>query len=176
VALIQRKIKGRSRRPAKRSPFDVKRDSVRVHVRFSPQKIAGTWYESWIVEYSFHGRRIRERCNLLRKAKACAEAVATKLAHGELRALELRGEDRRIYLAAEAQLKGLKVRLDVAAREYGEAKRLVKDADLRSVASFYQKHARTKLKPITIPDLIQEMVKTLELDKRGDYHVRDLDV
>jgi integrase len=176
VALIQRKIKGRSRRPAKRSPFDVKRDSVRVHVRFSPQKIAGAWYESWIVEYSFHGRRIRERCNLLRKAKACAEAVATKLAHGELRALELRGEDRRIYLAAEAQLKGLKVRLDVAAREYGEAKRLVKDADLRSVASFYQKHARTKLKPITIPDLVQEMVKTLELDKRGDYHVRDLDV
>jgi integrase len=90
--------------------------------------------------------------------------------------LELRGEDRRIYLAAEAQLKGLKVRLDVAAREYGEAKRLVKDADLRSVASFYQKHARTKLKPITIPDLVKEMVKTLELDKRGDYHVRDLDV
>ena len=57
-----------------------------------------------------------------------------------------------------------------------EAKRLVKDADLRTVASFYQKHARTKLKPITIPDLVKEMVTTLELDKRGDYHVRDLDV
>jgi len=100
--------------------LDVKRDSVLVHVRFSPQKIAGRWYESWIVKCSFHGRRIRERRDSLRKAKACAEAVATKLAHGEMRALELRGEDRRIYLAAEAQLKGLKVRLDVATREYGD--------------------------------------------------------
>ena len=39
-----------------------------------------------------------------------------------------------------------------------------------------QKHARIKLKPITIPDLVKEMVSNLELHKRGDYHVRDWDV
>ena len=58
-----------------------------------------------------------------------------KLAEGDMQALELRGEDRRVYLAGQAHLKGLKIRLDVAAREYAEAKRIVKNADLRSVAS-----------------------------------------
>ncbi len=93
-----------------------------------------------------------------------------------MQALELRGEDRRIYLAAVAQIKGLKVRLDVAAREYADAIRLVKMADLRGFGSFYMKHGHAKLKPITVPDLVKEMISTLEQDKRGDYHIRDLDV
>jgi len=93
-----------------------------------------------------------------------------------MQALELRGEDRRIYLAAQAHLKGFKIRLDTAAREYAEAKRIVKNADLRTIATFYEKHARTKLKPITVPELVKELVKTLEMDKRGKYHVRDLEI
>ncbi|MGA2175097.1 MAG: hypothetical protein ABSH38_08970 [Verrucomicrobiota bacterium] len=176
MAATMQQPKGTRRKPARRPSFDVKRDSVRVHVRFSPQKIGRYWYESWIVEYSFRGERIRERCSTERKAKACADAAATKLAHGDMQALELRGEDRRIYLAAVAQLEGLQIRLDVAAREYAEAKRIAKNADLRNVAGFYQKYARTKLKPVTVPELVKEMITNLELDKRGDYHVRDLEV
>jgi len=176
MAASKRKGKGLHRKPGRRPSFDVRRDSAVVHVRFSPQKIAGRWYESWMVAYSFHGRRLRERCNTLRKAKASAEAAATKLAQGDMQALELRGEDRRVYLAGQAHLKGLKIQLDVAAREYAEAKRIAKNADLRSVAGFYEKHARADLKPITVPDLVKEMVEALELDKRGDYHVRDMEV
>jgi hypothetical protein len=37
-------------------------------------------------------------------------------------------------------------------------------------------HARAKLKPITVPELVKEMVEALELDKRGDYHLRDMEV
>lgn len=173
---MKRKNTGLKRKPAKRPSFDVRRDSVHVRVRFSPLHTDGLWYESWIIGYSFHGRRMRERRNSQRAATACAEAAATKLAHGEMQALELRGEDRRIYLAAKAQLKGLGIRLDVAAREYADAKRIAKNADLRGVASFHQKHAHTKLKPIAVPDLIKEMLNTLEQDKRGDYHVRDLEI
>jgi hypothetical protein len=93
-----------------------------------------------------------------------------------MQALELRGEDRRICLAAQAHLKGFKIRLDTAAREYAEAKRIVKNAALRTIATFYEKHARTKLKPITVPELVKELVKTLEMDKRGKYHVRGLEI
>ena len=174
MAAPKQQPKGTRRKPARRPSFDVKRDSVRVHVRFSPQKIGRYWYESWIVEYSFRGKRIRERCSTERKAKTCADAAATKLAHGQMEALELRGADRRIYLAASAHLKPLKIRLDVAAREYADAKKVVKNADLRTVAHFYQKFGRTQIKPITVPELVKEMTTALELDKRGDYHVRDL--
>lgn len=144
--------------------------------RFSPQKIGGLWYESWIVEYSLHGKRCRERRASLREAKACAEAAANKLAHGEMEALELRGEDRRIYLAAISHLTGRKIRLDVAAREFAETKDIVKDADLREVGRFFMKYSRQKVKPIAVPDLIKEFVSALARDKRSDYHVRDMEV
>lgn len=172
----KRKGTALARKPAKRPPIDIKRDSVRVRIRFAPVKIGRYWYESWIVQYSFHGRRVRERCNTEREAKVNAEAAATKLAAGEMDALELRGADRRIYLSAVAHIKDFDVALDAAAREYADAKRLAQNADLRTVAAFFHKYARIKLKPITVPELVKEMVKTLEQDKRGAYHIRDLNV
>jgi integrase len=167
---------GQKRKPAMRDPIEVKRDSVTVRGRFSPQKSKGLWYESWVIEYSFNGKRCRDRRNTERKAKACAEAAATKLAEGDLQALELRGEDRRIYLAAGAQIEKLKIRLDVAAREYADAKQIAKNADLREVARFYIKYVRTELKPITVPTLAKELISTLQRDKRGAYHIRDLEL
>jgi integrase len=145
-----------------------------VHVRFSPQKQGGLWYDSWIAEYSFNGKRCRERAKSEREAKTCAEAAATRLAEGDMQSLELRGADRRIYLAAREEIKSFDVSLEVAAREYAEAKRIVKKADLREVARFYTKYAQTKLTSITVPALVKEMTDALTADLRGDYHIRDL--
>ena len=101
----------------------VRVDSVTVTIRFSPQKVKGVWYDSWLVDYSLHGKRCRDRKQSFRKAKAWADSMATKLANGEMEAPDLRGEELRIYLAAKANLKGLKVSLDAATREYADAKR-----------------------------------------------------
>ncbi len=62
------------------------------------------------------------------------------------------------------------------ASEYADAKRLVENEDLRTVAAFYKQFARTKLKPISVPELVQVMIDTLSQDKRGTYHIRDLQV
>jgi integrase len=168
--------KGQRRKPGNRDRFEVKRDSVRVRGRFSPQKAGGLWYESWIIEYSIRGRRSRERRATLREAKACAEAAANKLAQGEIQALELKGEDRRIYLTAVSNLEGRNIRLDAASREFADAKKIAKDADLREVARFFSKYARNEVKAITIPALVVEFVSALERDKRSDYHVRDMNI
>jgi integrase len=167
---------GQKRKPAKRPTIKIPRGSATVRVRFSPVKIKGLWYESWIVAYSSNGKACRERAKSEREARTNAEAVATKLAAGDMEALELRGDDRRIYLAAREEIKSIDISLDVAAREYAEAKRIAENADLREVARFYTKYVRTKLKPITIPALIKEMTEALEADNRGDYHVRDLEI
>lgn len=160
------------KKPNKRS-FEVCRDSVRVRVRYEPLFAKGRWYDSWIVGYTVRGTRCKVRRKTERKARAVAESVVCKLAAGEIQALELRGEDRRIYLAALERLKAIKVKLDVAVREYAEAKALVEQADLREVSRFYAKYSRTKLKPITVPELIAEYVDSLKNDKRGEYHIRD---
>jgi integrase len=157
----------------KRPSLDVWRDSARVRVRFEPLRSRGRWYDSWVVDYTVRGKRCRARRRTQRKARALAEAVATKLAAGEIQALELRGEDRRIYLTAVARLKGLKIKLESAICEYVEAKEIAKNADLREVSRFYKKYSRTETKPITVPKLVAEYVDALEKDKRSDYHVRD---
>jgi hypothetical protein len=91
-----------------------------------------------------------------------------------MEALELGGVDHRIYLAAAAHLKSLKNRLDIAAREQVGAEKIVKKADRRTVAHFYQKFGRTQLKLVTVADVVEEMATALELDKRGNYLARDL--
>lgn len=168
--------KGSKRKPAKQAGFEVTRDSVTVTVSFSPVCIKELWYPSWLVDYYHHGRRVRERAKNRRAAKALADAVASKLAQGQMEALELRGADRRVYLAFRSHLKRFKQPLDAIAREYADAKRMANNEDLRTVAAFFKKFARTKLKPITVPELVKVMTKTLEQDKRGDYHIRDLEV
>jgi len=165
-----------TRKPAKRPPVFVKVDSITVTIRFSPQRAGGAWYNSWIVDYSLHGKRCRDRKKTFRNAKVWAEAVAIKLANGEMEALSLSGEDRRIYLASLENIKGLKIALDAATREYADAKRLVRNADLREVGRFFNKYAQRGIKRIKIPDLLKKFLADLAADNRGAYHIRDLEM
>ncbi|MDR3460079.1 MAG: site-specific integrase [Verrucomicrobiae bacterium] len=176
MARSANKGKQSNRKPAKRAPVLVRVDSVVVTIRFSPQKVNRTWYHSWIVDYSLHGTRCRDRKRTFRNAKTWANAIAIKLANGDMEALALTGQDRRIYLAALQNIKKLKVALDAATREYADTKRIVKNADLREVGRFYQKYAQKGLKKIKVPDLVKKMIADLEADKRGEYHLRDLEV
>lgn len=98
------------------------------------------------IDAAQHVLAYRERRNTARKARALADAVVAKLVKGELQALELTGEDRRIYLLSVENLKELGVGLDAATREYAEAKKICKNADLREVARFRQRYAQTELK------------------------------
>jgi integrase len=167
---------GRRRKPGKRPQVLVKVDSVVVRIRFSPRKTNGTWYDSWLVDYSMHGKRCRDRRNTFRKARTWANAAAVKIANGEMKSLQLNGDDRRIYLASRENIKGLNVSLDSATREYADSKRLVKNADLREVSRFYNRYAQKGIKAIKVPALIEKLVADLEADGRSDYHVRDMEV
>jgi integrase len=160
----------------RRKPVLVKAGSVVVKIRQSPLVINGKKYPSFIVDYYANGRRYRERRNTARKARALADAVVAKLVKGELQALELTGEDRRIYLLSVENLKELGVGLDAATREYAEAKKICKNADLREVARFRQRYTQTEMKKGNVPDLVKMLLADLARDKRGDYHIRDLDL
>jgi integrase len=165
-----------ARRRRRRKPVLVKAGSVVVKIRQSPLVINGKKYPSFIVDYYANGRRYRERRNTARKAWALADAVVAKLVKGELQVLELTGEDRRIYLLSVENLKELGVGLDAATREYAEAKKICKNADLREVARFRQRYAQTEMKKGNVRDLVKMLLADLARDKRGDYHIRDLDL
>jgi hypothetical protein len=168
IILMARTKNGRRRKPGKRPPVFVRVDSVIVRVRFSPRRTNGTWYDSWLVDYSMHGKRCRDRKNTFRRARMWANSVAVKITKGEMKALELTGEDRRIYLASCENVKPLKIRLDAATREYADAKRLVKNADLREVSRFYDRYAQKGIKAIKVPALVKKLIAELEADGRSE--------
>lgn len=147
---------------------------VRIHL--APLTVNGKTYPSYVVDYYVNGRRHRDRRNTERIARAHADAVLSKLVKGEMEALELSGEDRRIYLLAVENLKALNLHLDAATREFADAKGIAGNADLRDVARFYKKHSATDLKREKVPALVEMMLADLARDKRGDYHIRDLDI
>lgn len=163
-------------RRRRRKPLLVKAGSVVVKIHKDPLRIDATTYPSFVVDYHANGKRHRERRNTLRKARALADAVIAKLVKGEMEALELTGEDRRIYLLAKENVKDLQVGLDAATREYAEAKKICNNADLREVARFRQRFAQTELKKATVPELVKVLLVDLERDRRGDYHIRDLEL
>lgn len=136
----------------------------------APRKTNGTWYESWLVDYFNHGKRCRDRKNAFRKARTWAKTVALKIANGEMKSLALTGDDRRIYLTSRENIKALKVHLDAATREYADAKRIAKNADLREVSRFFNRYAQKGIKAIKVPKLIEKLLDDLEADGRSDYH------
>jgi integrase len=176
MARATRRGKSSRRKPAQKAPVIVSEDSVAVTIRFSPMKIGGLWYESWIVDYWLHGARHRDRKNSFRKARTWAVTIANKMANGEVEALELTGEDRRIYLASLENIKGLGIPLDAATREYADAKRLVKKADLRDVSRFHNRYAQKGIRAIKVPALVKKLIDDLEADGRSDYHIRDMEI
>lgn len=90
--------------------------------------------------------------------------------------LKLSGDERRGYLNFIARLKLLKISMDDAAGEYFGAKKIAGAEDLRDVATLRKKFGNVEVKPIIVPELVEQMATALEQDKRGDYHVRDLRV
>jgi len=147
----------------------------RATIHQTPTTVGGKTYNSFTVVYYLNGERKRERFNDYSKAFAQAEEIATKLSNGESAALELTGDDRRIYLAAMECLRDCQgVSLEIAAREYAQARKLLGPASIMEAAKFYDRHGRSVLKSGTLQEILDAMLAALEADKRGDYHRRDI--
>jgi integrase len=169
-------VKARQRKTKTGEPIEIQRGSSVVKIRYSPLIVKGKTYPSFLLDYYVNGKRHRDRRKTEREARALADAVLSKLVKGEIEALEMTGEDRRIYLLAVENLEKLDIHLDAATREYADAKGIAGNADLRDVARFYKQYGAQELKREKVPELVKLMLADLARDKRGDYHIRDLDV
>ena len=147
----------------------------RATIHQSPTTVDGKTYDSFTVIYYLHGERKRERFNSYSKAFAKAEEVATKLSNGEGAALELTGNDRRVYLGAIETLRCISdTPLDTAVREYVQAQNALGEVSLMEAAKFYNRHGRSMIKSGALQEILDAMLAALKADKRGEYHRRDL--
>ncbi len=147
----------------------------RVTIHRTPTTVGGKSYDSFTIVYYLGGQRKRERFKDYAKAFAEAEVIATKLGNGESSALELTGDDRRIYVGAIEALRDVAdVSLDLAVKEYVQARKLLGSVSVMEAAKFFDRHGRTVVKEGTLQEILDAMLAALEADKRGEYHRRDV--
>lgn len=177
------------RPPGKKFPVTVARgmNGVKGSAKIyrTPVVVKGTKYDSYTVESYAEGRRTRKRFQSYDKAFAEAETIAIKLANGERAALELKGEDRRVYLSTVQTIQQLlssagdlpaspSALLGDAIREYAEARTILGSDSIIDAAKYYVRHARTVTKSGKISEVLAQMIEELKKLGRGDYHRRDI--
>ena len=138
----------------------------RATIHRSPSTVAGKTYVSFTVVYYLNGERKRERFNEYSKAFSQAEEVATKLSNGESAALEPTGDDR-IYVGAMESLRDCEdVSLEIAVREYVQARKLLGAVPIMEAIKFYDRHGRSVVKSGTLQGILDAMLVALEADSK----------
>ncbi|MCI0744799.1 MAG: hypothetical protein L0Y58_05265 [Verrucomicrobia subdivision 3 bacterium] len=129
--------------------------------------------ESFTVTY-YKGRdRTRETFSDLKRATERAQSIVNSLVNGELGVLELKGDDRLVYIRARDAIEPFGVPLDLAALEYAEAKKLLQGGGLVEAARFFHRHASKVTHKLT-PDVVDELIRSKQAQGLSDVHIKDL--
>ena len=102
-------------------PLFIKESGISVRIRKQTRKKNDREYSFYIVDYTLLGARKRETYADLAAAKNAACDACRKIANGEHYALQLKNQDRLVYLRAIETLEPVSVPLDVAASEFARA-------------------------------------------------------
>lgn len=129
-------------------------------------------YDSYLVAYYLHGRRVRLRFNAYKAAAAKAHEVLAHMQRGEVSALELTGQSRLQHLAALEYLASSGVSVDLAAKEYADARKLLNGGSLVEAARFFIRFGQTMQLTATVPELVAKLVADLKADQKSDYHIK----
>jgi hypothetical protein len=145
----------------KQFPVSVRTGSVAVKIYCSKRVKLGHEYTQYTVSYTAaSGHRKLKAFAKYEEAYDEAKAVALKLAQGEVQVAQLTSADRRAYGHAVAELRPTGVALELAAKEYAEAVKVLGGrTSLVEAARFYvHKHQNCTSKNVS--DAVEEMLQT----------------
>jgi integrase len=166
-------VNSRIRSPKKGSPLVVKVGSAAVKI-YTDENRGSTRYT--VAYYDAARRRRREFYTDLPTAKTAANLAATKLQNGEVNVLELSNQDRSNYLHAVELLRPIATRIDVAASEYAEARKVLgASGSVLEAARFYAKHHPTSLPRKKVRTVLDELLAAKRADHKSARYVSDLD-
>ena len=136
-----------------------------------PQK-----YLSFIVSYSLSGKRKMEAHSDLADARAAAAEAIHKIDEGRQSILELSNRDREQYQRAKETLDPLAVDLDIAAREYADARTILNGTGtLAEAARFYLKAHAKELPRITVPAAVEKCLAQARADGKSRVRLHELE-
>jgi integrase len=133
-------------------------------------------YDEFKVGYYVNGGRKFETFADFDRAKKRADDINDSVIDGNLEGLALSKEECILYRRASDALQGLGIELDVAAREYAEAKEILGKLSLVDASREYMKRHPTALKQMTVPDLLAELLKDKRADGASEVYLKDLEL
>ena len=139
------------------------------------QRKGNTYHEFKVPFYDGDGNRKFKSFSDFEVAKRETKKIADTIAAGQGAALTLTANDKAIYCQAMESLKACNVPLNIAAREYAEAKLLLGSVSLKEAVDFFRsRHAVGSDK--TVREVVDELIDKLEARDRkpSEKYLQDL--
>jgi len=173
-----------------RFPIVVKRGSSEVKI-YRDRKSEGTYYR---VTYYLGSKRHRLNFSDLQEATNEAEKKASELSRGDVQALQLSQDDCREYGRAKDVIRELlrnesgfdslfmpdgrdkrfDLPLDAVAREYADARKLLKGVPLLDAAHFYARHHGKGMERKSVALAVDEMIERKTTKGVSELYLADL--
>jgi hypothetical protein len=161
-------------------PHEVKSGSVVVKIYrvANKQDKEGNIRQCFMVSYFNSGKRKQKMFSEFegkKGAKAFANATADTLSRGELDVLRLRSTDRIAYVHAVNELRGVGVALELAAKEYAEAYRILGGrTSLVEAAREYARRYPTGESTKLVSEAVEEMLAAKEREGASEIYMKAL--
>jgi integrase len=138
----------------------------------------GNKRDSFMVSYFAKGQRKQKMFADFegpKGAKAFAHATAAGLGRGELDVLELRSTDRIAYVHAVNELRPLGIALELAAKEYAEAYRILggKGSLIEAAREYVKRNVHNRPKKL-VSEAAEEMISIKEREGASDIYMKAL--
>ena len=157
------------RKSPKKFPVLIKCGSVTVKIYRGATRGYPLFTISW-----YEGRtRMRRTFAKLEDAKTEAEQIAKKLESGHRTAAKMRNADAEEWGLAKADLDPLKIPLNVAVKEFAEAKRILDGKSIIEAARFYAERRPTQSTTISAHDAVEEFLLAKSSDGVGNRYIQD---
>jgi len=155
-------------------PLRVSEQGVLAKVRRIVQNKYGEAYVFYVVEYVLLGKRKQEWFSELEAAKTAASDACRKIANGEQSVLQLKNQDRLVYLRALDLLKPTGLELDMAVSDFAQAFTALngKGTLLEAAREFAARHSIV-LPKISVPDAVELLKKQVEADGKSEVRQQD---
>ena len=146
------------------------------HASVKIYRVENRGKEMFTVSYRSPAGRQRRMFADYETARREANNIAAHLAGGDLEALKLTGRERQLYVAANEAIRETGLTLDVVAREFAEAFRVLGRDGILEAARYYRKHAESNLPLVTVAEAVTRFAEAKAAECKSDLYLKDIRV
>ncbi len=146
----------------------------RVHSTVKIYRTPSNGCEQFTVAYYMSDKRVRKTFADYEVAVTEAEKIHAALCAGELKVVELKGEDCLAYLRAREVSKDTGLPLEMIAIHFVEGYRISGGVLPKEMAEFYVKHHPKNLPKKLVAEVVEELLEAKDADGMSEVYLKDL--